>query len=124
MKDEDLTEVEAEEKQFEQDKKDGFYQSDANPESQADSNRKSGLAYGAVITLVGAILVFLAIGWAFDRYFQTAPWALSSELFLAQLSAFTNLFAFHPNCSLKINAIFVRHSERFFIIPNTSLQNY
>lgn len=76
MKDEDLNEVEAEEKQFEQDKKEGFYQSDANPESQADSNRKSGLAYGAVITLVGAILVFLAIGWAFDRYFQTAPWGI------------------------------------------------
>ncbi len=62
-----------EDEQFEKDKKDGFYHPDLLPESQVESNRKSGLAYGAVVTLVGAILVFLVIGWALDKYFQTAP---------------------------------------------------
>jgi hypothetical protein len=50
MKDEDLTEGEIEDREFEKEKEEGFYQSDAEPESQAESTRKSGLAYGAVIT--------------------------------------------------------------------------
>lgn len=77
-----------EDEQFEKDKKAGFYQSDPNPESQAESTRKSGLAYGAVITLVGAILIFLGIGWALDKYFQTAPVLLVSGVILGTIVGF------------------------------------
>ena len=63
MKSED-DKILSEEERFEQEKKDGFYQPDSNPENQAEAIRQSGLAYGAVTTLVGAILLFLAIGWA------------------------------------------------------------
>ncbi len=73
---EDEDKVLTEDEQFERDKHDGLYQPDQHPESQAESTRKSGLAYGAVISLVGAILVFLAIGWGVDKYFQTAPWGI------------------------------------------------
>ncbi|NJM51975.1 MAG: hypothetical protein HC846_00485 [Blastocatellia bacterium] len=65
-----------EDKEFEQDKKEGFYQPDAQPESDAETIRKSGMAYGAVVTLVGAILLFLAIGWAVDKYLNTSPWGM------------------------------------------------
>jgi F0F1-type ATP synthase assembly protein I len=73
MEDEKLTEEEKADREFEREKKEGFYQPDENPESQVESTRKSGLAYGAVITLVGSILVFLGIGWALDKYFLTSP---------------------------------------------------
>ena len=73
---EDEDKVLSEDEQFERDKHAGLYQPDKHPESQAESTRKSGLAYGAVISLVGAILVFLAIGWGVDKYFGTAPWGI------------------------------------------------
>lgn len=64
------------EKQFEKDKKDGFFQPDANPESESETIRKSGLVYGAVISLVGSILLFMGIGWAADKYLQSSPWGI------------------------------------------------
>jgi len=84
----DEDDISDQEKEFEQDKKEGFYQPDAQPESQAETNRKSGLAYGAVITLVGAILLFLAIGWAVDKYFQSAPWGIVIGILLGSVLGF------------------------------------
>ena len=72
----DTDKFDEEDREFEKDKKDGFYQSDAHPESDAESNRKSGLAYGAVISLVGSILLFMGIGWAADKYLQSSPWGI------------------------------------------------
>jgi F0F1-type ATP synthase assembly protein I len=86
MKDED--ELDQEEKEFEQDKKDGFYQPDPHPESQAEANRKSGLAYGAVTLLIGSILIFLAIGWAADKYFETSPWGIVIGIILGAVIGF------------------------------------
>ena len=64
------------------------YQPDEHPESLAESNRKSGLAYGAVAVLVGAIIIFLGLGWALDRYFNTAPWLLVSGIILGAIIGF------------------------------------
>jgi ATP synthase protein I len=77
-----------EDQQFEKEKEDGFYQTDKNPESTAESNRKSGLAYSAVIMLVASILVFLGIGWVLDRYFNTAPWMLVGGIILGAIIGF------------------------------------
>ncbi|HRH42798.1 MAG TPA: AtpZ/AtpI family protein [Pyrinomonadaceae bacterium] len=77
-----------EDEQFEKDKKDGFYQNDPHPESEAEANRKSGLAYGAVTTLIGAILLFLAIGWGVDKYFQTSPWGIVIGIILGSVLGF------------------------------------
>lgn len=81
-------EEDKEEKEFEQDKKDGFYQPDLNPESDAESNRKSGLAYGGVIALVGSILIFLGIGWAIDSAFQISPWGIVIGIILGSIIGF------------------------------------
>ncbi len=91
MDEDDISEQDKEfgpDKEVEQDKKEGFYQPDTHPESQAETNRKSGLAYGAVITLVGAILLFLALGWAVDKYFQSAPWGIVIGILLGSVLGF------------------------------------
>jgi F0F1-type ATP synthase assembly protein I len=72
----DTDKFDEEDKEFEKDKKDGFYQPDTNPESQNETIRKSGLVYGAVISLVGSILLFMGIGWAVDKYLQSSPWGI------------------------------------------------
>lgn len=92
MEDEKLTEEEKADKEFERDKKEGFYQADETPESQAEATRKSGLAYGAVITLVGSILVFLGIGWALDKYFQTSPILLVIGVILGAIIGFYQFY--------------------------------
>jgi F0F1-type ATP synthase assembly protein I len=81
-----------EEKEFEKDVKDGFYQPDKNPESIGETNRKSGMAYGAVTLLVAAILVFLGIGWLIDRYFQTAPIFLVVGIILGTIIGFYQFY--------------------------------
>ncbi len=87
MKDDD-DDFDKAEREFEKDKKDGFYQNDPHPESEVEANRKSGLAYGAVTTLIGAILLFLAIGWGVDKYFQTAPWGIVIGIILGSVLGF------------------------------------
>ncbi len=79
---------EGDKREFQKDKKAGLYQPDVHPESIEESNRKSGLAYGAVISLIGSILVFLGLGWAFDRYFATAPWLLVVGIILGSIIGF------------------------------------
>lgn len=74
--------------EFEKEKQEGFYRADENPESEAESIRKSGLAYGAVIALVGSILIFLGVGWALDKYFNTAPWCLVGGIILGAVIGF------------------------------------
>ena len=46
------------------------------PESKEDTNRKSGYAYAAGITLFASVAVFTGIGWLLDRWFGTQPWCL------------------------------------------------
>lgn len=86
MKDED--DFDKEERQFENDKKEGFYQPDQNPENEVESIRKSGLAYGAVTALVGSILIFLALGWITDKYFQISPWGIVTGIIFGAIIGF------------------------------------
>jgi F0F1-type ATP synthase assembly protein I len=81
-----------EEKEFEKDVKDGFYQPDEHPESVGETNRKSGLAYGAVTLLVAAILVFLGIGWLIDNYFHTSPIGLVAGVILGTVIGFYQFY--------------------------------
>jgi F0F1-type ATP synthase assembly protein I len=81
-----------EEREFEKDVKDGFYKPDEHPESIGETNRKSGMAYGAVTLLVAAILVFLGIGWLIDRYFQTAPIFLVAGVILGTIIGFYQFY--------------------------------
>lgn len=45
-------------------------------DSQEETNRKSGMAYAAGITLFASVAGFTGIGWLVDKWFQTAPWFL------------------------------------------------
>jgi F0F1-type ATP synthase assembly protein I len=92
MTDEKLTESDKENLEFEQAKKDGFYQPDENAESEFVTTRKSSLAYGAVISLVGAILFFLGIGWALDTYFLTFPIMLVSGIIFGSVLGFYQFY--------------------------------
>jgi F0F1-type ATP synthase assembly protein I len=38
--------------------------------------RRSGIVYGAVFSLVTAIVAFLLAGWLLDRWLKTGPWLL------------------------------------------------
>jgi F0F1-type ATP synthase assembly protein I len=81
-----------EEKEFEKDVKNGFYKPDEHPDSVGETNRKSGMAYGAVTLLVAAILVFLGIGWLIDNYFHTSPIGLVSGVILGTIIGFYQFY--------------------------------
>jgi ATP synthase protein I len=46
------------------------------PDSKEDTNRKTGYAYAAGITLFAAVAVFTGIGWLLDRWLGSQPWCL------------------------------------------------
>ena len=73
---------------FKDEKDDEVYQPDEHPDSLAESTRNSGLAYSAVIVLVASIIIFLGIGWALDKFLNTAPWLLVSGIILGAIIGF------------------------------------
>jgi len=81
-----------EEKQFEADKKAGFYQTPANPDLPDETIRKSGLAYGAGIALAGSVIFMLIIGWILDSFLGTAPWCLVGGIVLGSVIGFYQFF--------------------------------
>ncbi|MEO8435878.1 MAG: AtpZ/AtpI family protein [Pyrinomonadaceae bacterium] len=62
--------------------------SDAEPEDEATVNRRSGIAYGAAISLFAAVAAFLAIGWMLDRWLGTKPWLLVAGIVLGSAAGF------------------------------------
>ena len=57
-------------------------------ESPDETARKSGIAYGAAITLFTAVAVFLALGWLIDRWLGTQPWCLVAGIVLGAAAGF------------------------------------
>jgi ATP synthase protein I len=47
-----------------------------------ETNRKSGLAYAAGITLFASVVVFCGLGWMVDRWLGTSPWFLGGGVVL------------------------------------------
>ena len=45
------------------------------PDDQ-ETNRKSGVAYAAALSLFFSVAVMTGIGWLFDRWLNTKPWLL------------------------------------------------
>ena len=45
-------------------------------EDKEETNRKSGIAYAAALTLFAAVVSFCGIGWVLDRWLGTKPWLL------------------------------------------------
>jgi len=69
-----------------------LFQTTAEPESIADTARKSGLAYGAAITLFGSVVIMLILGWFADLLFGTEPWGIVGGIVLGAVIGFFQFF--------------------------------
>jgi len=59
------------------------------PESEKEeTNRKTGIAYAAGISLFVSVMVFCALGWLLDRWRGTAPWFLVAGVIAGAIIGF------------------------------------
>jgi len=47
-----------------------------------ETNRKSGLAYAAALTLFASVAAFCGLGWLVDAWLGTKPWFLAAGIVL------------------------------------------
>jgi ATP synthase protein I len=52
------------------------------PDSKEETNRKTGFAYAAGITLFATVAVFTGVGWGLDKWLGTQPWCLVGGIVL------------------------------------------
>jgi len=53
-----------------------------------ETNRKSGIAYGAALTLFAAVATFIGLGWLLDRWLATAPWLMVTGIVIGAAAGF------------------------------------
>jgi F0F1-type ATP synthase assembly protein I len=61
---------------------------EAEPESQAEATRRSGLAYAAGIALFITVVSFMGLGWLLDQWLQTG-WLLVAGILVGAIAGFT-----------------------------------
>ena len=83
------TKIEAEKPSYNNDM---LFQPLPEPESFAETARKSGLAYAAAITLTASIVFMLVIGWFADLLFGSSPWGIVGGILLGSLVGFVQFF--------------------------------
>ena len=49
---------------------------------------KSGVVYGAVLSLAMSIVSCLLVGWALDRWLGTSPWLIVAGIVLGSVAGF------------------------------------
>jgi F0F1-type ATP synthase assembly protein I len=69
-----------------------LFQSSVEPESFAETARKSGLAYAAAITLFGSVVFMLIIGWFADLLLGSSPWGIVGGIVLGAAIGFIQFF--------------------------------
>ena len=57
------------------------------PDDQ-ETNRKSGVAYAAALSLFFSVAAMTGIGWLFDRWLGTKPWLMVVGLVLGAAAGF------------------------------------
>jgi ATP synthase protein I len=57
-------------------------------EDQEETNRKSGIAYGAALVLFSSVISFCGAGWLLDRWLGTKPWLLVIGIVLGAVAGF------------------------------------
>ncbi|MDQ1708541.1 MAG: putative F0F1-ATPase subunit Ca2+/Mg2+ transporter [Pyrinomonadaceae bacterium] len=58
-----------------------------DPETE-ETNRKSGVAYAAALTLFASVITLAGLGWVLDRWLDTKPWMLVAGLVLGSAAGF------------------------------------
>lgn len=71
-----------------------LFQTSAPPrrESLAETARNSGLAYAAAITLFGAVIFMMIIGWFADLLLGSSPWGIVGGIVLGSIIGFIQFF--------------------------------
>ena len=75
-----------------EDKDKNFVISEAEPESMAESVRRSGLAYSAGIAFAAAVVFMLILGWGADLLLGSSPWGVVVGIVLGSAIGFVQLF--------------------------------
>jgi ATP synthase protein I len=57
-------------------------------DDQQEANEKSGIAYGAAITLFASVISLCGLGWLLDRWLGTKPWLLVVGIVLGSIVGF------------------------------------
>ena len=69
-----------------------FVLSRAEPETFAETARKSGLAWSAGIAFFASVVFMLILGWGADLVLGTSPWGIVAGIVLGALIGFVQLF--------------------------------
>ena len=62
------------------------------PESMAETVRRSGLAYSAGIAFFAAVVFMLILGWGADVLLGTSPWGIVGGIILGSIIGFVQFF--------------------------------
>ncbi|MEO7674091.1 MAG: AtpZ/AtpI family protein [Pyrinomonadaceae bacterium] len=69
-----------------------FILSSSEPESFAETTRRSGLAWSAGIVFFASVVFMLIVGWGADLLLGTSPWGLVGGIILGSLIGFVQFF--------------------------------
>ena len=61
------------------------------PDEREETNRRTGIAYSAALSLFAAVVSGLIVGWLLDRWLGTKPWLLVAGLVLGAAAGFYEL---------------------------------
>lgn len=70
----------------------GFAMSQSQPESTAETVRRTGLAWSAGVAFFGAVVFMLIIGWGADLLLGTSPWGIVGGIVLGSIIGFVQFF--------------------------------
>ena len=57
-----------------------------------ETNRKSGIAYAAALTIFVSVATLCGVGWLLDRWLGTKPWLMVVGLVLGAVAGFYEFF--------------------------------
>ena len=72
--------------------KDKFILSEAEPETFAQTARRSGLAWSAGIAFFASVVFMMILGWFADLLFGSSPWGIVGGIVIGSLIGFVQLF--------------------------------
>lgn len=74
----------------------GLFQTQSNydfqPESRAETIRRTGLAWSAGVVFFGSVIFMMIIGWFFDLLFGASPWGIVGGIVFGAVIGFVQFF--------------------------------